>query len=47
MLFLSTSAVTKAQDSLNTVKYQITYNPTTQVYTAWVIPDYNVPNANN
>lgn len=47
MLFLSTSAVIKAQNSLNTVKYQITYDPTNQVYTAWVIPDYKVPNANN
>jgi hypothetical protein len=31
----------------NTVKYKITYDATTQIYTTWVIPDYNVPNANN
>ena len=47
MLFLSASTIIKAQISPNTVKYQITYNPLTQVYTAWVVPDYNVPNANN
>ena len=47
MLFLSTSTVIKAQNSLNTVKYQITYNSANQVYTAWIIPDYKVPNANN
>ena len=47
MLFLFASTITKAQTSSNTVKYQITYNPLTQVYTAWVVPDYNVPNANN
>ena len=47
MLFLSASTIIKAQTSPNTVKYQITYNPLTQVYTAWVVPDYNVPNANN
>ena len=47
MLSLITSATAKAQNSVNTVKYQITYNPINQVYTAWVVPDYNVPNANN
>ena len=47
MLFLLASITIKAQISSNTVKYQITYNPTNQVYTAWVMPDYNVPNANN
>ena len=47
MLFLSASTIIKAQTSPNTVKYQITYNPLTQVYTAWVVPDYDVPNANN
>jgi hypothetical protein len=47
MLFLLASVTVKAQISSNTVKYQITYNPVSQVYTAWVVPDYNVPNANN
>lgn len=41
------SSIAKGQTSLNTVKYQITYEPNTQVYTAWVVPNYNVPNANN
>lgn len=35
------------QMSPNTVKYKITYDSTTTTYTAWVVPDYNVPNANN
>lgn len=47
MLFLFASVTVKSQTSSNTVKYQITYNPANQVYTAWVVPDYNVPNANN
>ena len=37
-----------AQDlSTNQVNYQLTYNPTTQVYTVWVVPQYNTPNPNN
>ena len=37
-----------AQDlSTNQVNYQLTYNPTTQVYTFWVVPQYNTPNPNN
>lgn len=36
-----------AQLSTNTVKYKVTYVAATQTYTAWVVPDYNVPNANN
>jgi len=35
------------QTATNTVKYKITYDATTQLYTTWVIPDYSVPNANN
>ena len=46
-LLLLISSTVKGQISSNTVKYQVTYNPTNQVYTAWVVPDYNVPNANN
>lgn len=41
------SSLAQGQISLNTVKYNITYNPTNQVYTAWLIPDYIVPNLNN
>ncbi|MBU1821342.1 MAG: DUF11 domain-containing protein [Bacteroidetes bacterium] len=33
--------------SSNTVKYKLTYNKGTEVYTVWVHPDYNTPNANN
>ena len=48
MLILSLiSSVVKGQISSNTVKYQVTYNPSNQLYTAWVVPDYNVPNTNN
>ena len=48
MLFLLlTSFVVKGQISSNTVKYQVTYNSSNQIYTAWVVPDYNVPNVNN
>lgn len=36
-----------AQQSSNTVKYKITYDSPTSTYTAWVVPDYAVPNANN
>ncbi len=47
LILLLISSVVKGQISSNTIKYQITYNPSNQVYTAWVVPDYNVPNANN
>lgn len=33
--------------SPNTIKYKLTYNVSTQVYTVWVHPDYNTSNANN
>ncbi|WP_345245640.1 Ig-like domain-containing protein, partial [Nibrella saemangeumensis] len=33
--------------SPNTVNYQVTYDPVTNRYTAFVIPNYNVPNSNN
>jgi uncharacterized repeat protein (TIGR01451 family) len=36
-----------AQTSPNTVKYQVTYDAPTTTYTAWVVPDYSVPNTNN
>jgi uncharacterized repeat protein (TIGR01451 family) len=36
-----------AQQSANTVAFKVTYNSTTAVYTAWIVPEYNVPNANN
>jgi uncharacterized repeat protein (TIGR01451 family) len=35
------------QLSANQVNYKLTYNTTTQVYTVWVVPKYNTPNANN
>jgi len=47
LILLLNSTVVKGQISSNTIKYQVTYNPNSQVYTAWVVPDYNVPNANN
>ncbi|WP_345271549.1 Ig-like domain-containing protein, partial [Nibrella viscosa] len=35
------------QLSPNTVNYRVTYDATSNRYTAFVIPNYNVPNANN
>lgn len=46
-LCLLITSTTKGQLSSNTVKYKITYDATNQVYTAWVTPDYSVPNSNN
>ncbi|WP_165358926.1 Ig-like domain-containing protein [Spirosoma sordidisoli] len=37
----------QAQQSTNTVKFRVTYNSTTQRYTAWAVPDYSTPNGNN
>lgn len=36
----------KAQ-SQNQLRYQTTFNPSTQRFTVWVVPQYNTPNANN
>ncbi|GAB3991971.1 hypothetical protein GCM10028807_23800 [Spirosoma daeguense] len=36
-----------AQQSTNLVRFQITYNQGTGLYSAWVVPQYSVPNANN
>jgi uncharacterized repeat protein (TIGR01451 family) len=47
LLLIISVTVSKAQQSVNTVKYKITYNSATQVYTTWVVPDYSVPNSNN
>lgn len=33
--------------SSNTVKYKLTYDLSTEVYTVWVHPDYATPNVNN
>ncbi len=33
--------------SARTVKYMVTYDAQTQHYTAWVVPQYATPNANN
>jgi uncharacterized repeat protein (TIGR01451 family) len=47
LLLLFTAMMTNAQISTNTVKYKITYDVTSQIYTTWVTPDYSVPNSNN
>ena len=47
VVFLLAYGAFAQQMSPNTVKYKITYDSTTTSYTAWVVPDYNVPNANN
>lgn len=44
---LTTIAGQAQQISTNTVKFKVTYDKNTDRYTAWVVPDYNVPNANN
>ena len=44
---LLNSTTSRAQLSASTVNYQVTYNATTQLYTAWVVPDYATPNVNN
>jgi uncharacterized repeat protein (TIGR01451 family) len=36
-----------AQQSTNVVDFLLTYDATTTLYTAWVVPRYNVPNTNN
>lgn len=46
-LFTMVAWVSQAQVSLNTVRYQITYNVTSGQYTVWVVPNYNTPNSNN
>lgn len=46
ILLIASGAIAQ-QLSSNTVKYKITYDSITTAYTAWVIPDYNLPNANN
>jgi uncharacterized repeat protein (TIGR01451 family) len=35
------------QLSGNQVNYKLTYNTANQLYTVWVVPKYNTPNANN
>lgn len=38
----------KAQsESAHTVKYMVTYEATTKLFTTWVVPGYNLPNVNN
>ncbi|AUD06239.1 hypothetical protein [Spirosoma pollinicola] len=45
-LLLNSSAV-NAQQSTNTIKYRVTFDASTQLYTVWVVPDYATPNSNN
>lgn len=48
LCFLGVTASIHAQTlSTNTVKYKLTYNAATEVYTVWVHPDYSTPNSNN
>lgn len=47
LLVVLVSHYAKGQLSPNTIKYEVTYNATTQTYTTYVIPQYNVPNSNN
>ncbi len=36
-----------SQQSINTVSFRLTYDVNTALYTAWVVPNYNVPNIYN
>ncbi|MFB9293291.1 DUF11 domain-containing protein [Persicitalea jodogahamensis] len=45
--FWCTTSVHAQTLSTNTVKYKLTYNVDTEVYTVWVHPDYSTPNSNN
>lgn len=47
LFFIFCSYVGLSQQSSNTITYRITYDVSTQKYTVWVVPDYNVPNALN
>ncbi len=46
MLLIGLSSVAQTE-SMNQVKYMVTRDSLTQVYTAWVIPSYDLPNSNN
>jgi hypothetical protein len=46
-LLVSTYASLAQSVSMNQVKYMISRDSLTQVYTAWVIPNYDLPNENN
>lgn len=40
-------AQSRVMTSSSDVRYMVTYEPATSLYTAWLIPNYNTPNANN
>jgi uncharacterized repeat protein (TIGR01451 family) len=46
-LLFGACSIVKAQLSQNTVKYEVTYDISTQTYTAWVIPNYSLPSSHN
>lgn len=43
----SLTGVQAQSESAYPVKYMITYEATTNSYTAWVVPEYSLPNVNN
>lgn len=47
LLVLLTGQSSIAQLSSFRVNYQVTYSVTNNQYSVWVVPQYNVPNANN
>jgi len=49
LFFWGVSMLMKAwgQDSINSVRFQITYQGSDQRYTVWVVPNYSTPNPNN
>ena len=46
-LLVCFTTMVKAQVATNTVDYKITYDPATQVYSVFVVPNYSTPNTNN
>lgn len=47
LLLLLGSSSLMAQQSSNTIDYKVTYDQATATYTVWLVPNYDVPNANN
>jgi large repetitive protein len=47
VILLASISGVLAQLSSNQIKYQVTYDANTQLYSVWVVPQYATPNANN
>jgi Secretion system C-terminal sorting domain len=49
LVFILFSGGIQAQQKLsqNTIRYMVSFDSANELYTAWVVPDYNTPNSNN